>query len=82
MRSLASIFLLVSILFSVSILAEGTRLKGPKNVDYGKQGRSIGPVKQTDTLWRIAMKVRPDNSISIYQVMRALYEKNRCQTRS
>lgn len=76
MRSLASIFLLVSILFSVTILAEGTRLKGPKNVDYGKQGRSIGPVRQTDTLWRIAMKVRPDNSISIYQVMRALYEKN------
>ncbi|MBU2967748.1 hypothetical protein KO527_00005, partial [Pseudoalteromonas sp. C2R02] len=76
MRSLASIFLLVSIFLSATTVAEETRLKGPKNADYGKQGRSIGPIKDTDTLWRIAMKVRPNKSISIYQVMQALYEKN------
>ncbi|SFD62517.1 FimV/HubP family polar landmark protein, partial [Pseudoalteromonas denitrificans] len=76
MRSLASILLLVSVFLSATCFAEETRLKGPKNVDYGKQGRMIGPIKPTDTLWRIALKIRPDNSVSVYQVMHALYEKN------
>ncbi|MDP4983116.1 FimV/HubP family polar landmark protein, partial [Pseudoalteromonas tunicata] len=78
MRGLASILLLMSVLVVTPNLAsgEGTRLKGPKGVDYGEQGRSFGPVKESDTLWRIAVKIRPDNSVSIYQVMQALYEKN------
>ncbi|RXF06888.1 FimV/HubP family polar landmark protein [Pseudoalteromonas phenolica] len=56
---------------------EGTILKGPKNADYGQMGRSIGPIKPSDTLWRIAQKVRPDDgSVTVYQVMSALYRKN------
>ncbi len=77
MRGLATLFLLASALVITPTYSnEGTTLKGPKGVDYGAQGRSIGPIKPTDTLWRIAAKVRPDNSVSIYQVMQALYEKN------
>ncbi|KKL18156.1 hypothetical protein LCGC14_2478350, partial [marine sediment metagenome] len=77
MRGLASLLLLASALVVTPIYSQdGAQLKGPKGVDYGVQGRSIGPIKPTDTLWRIAAKVRPDNSVSIYQVMQALYEKN------
>ena len=77
MRGLSSILLLMSVLLMpLSSADEGTRLKGPKGVDYGEQGRAYGPVKSSDTLWRIAVKVRPDNSVTIYQVMQALYEKN------
>ena len=56
---------------------DGTILKGPKNADYGQMGRSIGPIKPSDTLWRIAQKIRPDDgSVTVYQVMSALYRKN------
>ncbi|GEN41237.1 FimV/HubP family polar landmark protein [Pseudoalteromonas nigrifaciens] len=77
MRGLASLIILASALIVTSVYSQdSTQLKGPKGVDYGAQGRTIGPIKPTDTLWRIAVKVRPDNSVSIYQVMQALYNKN------
>ena len=77
MRGLASLIILASALIVTSVYSQdSTQLKGPKGVDYGVQGRAIGPIKPTDTLWRIAVKVRPDNSVSIYQVMQALYNKN------
>ncbi|MDO6637921.1 FimV/HubP family polar landmark protein, partial [Pseudoalteromonas carrageenovora] len=77
MRGLASLIILASALVVTPLYSQdSTQLKGPKGADYGAQGRSIGPIKPTDTLWRIAAKVRPDNSVSIYQVMQALYNKN------
>ncbi|WP_394193072.1 FimV/HubP family polar landmark protein, partial [Pseudoalteromonas atlantica] len=77
MRGLAILLLLASALVVTPVYSQdGGQLKGPKGVDYGVQGRSIGPIRPTDTLWRIAAKVRQDNSVSIYQVMQALYEKN------
>ncbi|MBB1430145.1 FimV/HubP family polar landmark protein [Pseudoalteromonas sp. SG43-4] len=77
MRGLATLIILASALIVTPVYSQdSTQLKGPKGVDYGAQGRSIGPIKPTDTLWRIAAKVRPDNSVSIYQVMQALYNKN------
>ncbi|MGB1305522.1 FimV/HubP family polar landmark protein, partial [Pseudoalteromonas marina] len=77
MRGLAILIILASALVVTPVYTQdSTQLKGPKGVDYGAQGRSIGPIKPTDTLWRIAVKVRPDNSVSIYQVMQALYNKN------
>lgn len=77
MRGLATLIILASALIVTSVYSQdSTQLKGPKGADYGAQGRSIGPIKPTDTLWRIAAKVRPDNSVSIYQVMQALYNKN------
>ena len=78
MRGLALFSIFVFALVATPLHSEeGTVLKGPKGVDYGAQGRSIGPIKPTDTLWRIAQKVRPDgSSVTIYQVMKALYDKN------
>jgi pilus assembly protein FimV len=35
-----------------------------------------GIVKKGDTLWQIAEKIRPDDSVSIYQVMMALLKSN------
>ncbi|WP_415839111.1 FimV/HubP family polar landmark protein, partial [Pseudoalteromonas byunsanensis] len=69
------IFVFTLITLPVNSLEE-PQIKGPKGVDYGQQGRSIGPITPSDTLWRIAQKVRPDESVTIYQVMSALYRKN------
>ncbi|PCK33201.1 FimV/HubP family polar landmark protein, partial [Pseudoalteromonas piscicida] len=77
MRGLAFLSIFVFALIATPVYTqEGVVLKGPKGVDYGAQGRSIGPIRPTDTLWRIAQKVRPDDSVTIYQVMKALYDKN------
>ncbi|WP_036932816.1 FimV/HubP family polar landmark protein, partial [Pseudoalteromonas sp. BSi20439] len=77
MRGFVSLIILASALMVTTVYSQdSTQLRGPKGADYGAQGRSIGPIKPTDTLWRIAVKVRPDNSVSIYQVMQALYNKN------
>ena len=35
-----------------------------------------GPTTSVDTFWRISQKVRPNNSISIYQVMAAIFDAN------
>ncbi len=35
-----------------------------------------GPVKNTDTLWSIASKVRPSRSVSIHQTLVAIYRAN------
>lgn len=35
-----------------------------------------GPLTQRDTLWNIALTVRPDNRLSVYQVMEALHQAN------
>ncbi|TMO49381.1 FimV/HubP family polar landmark protein, partial [Pseudoalteromonas ruthenica] len=76
MRGLVTLVFVVATLVAAGTSAQSTEIRGPKGVDYGAQGRSIGPIKPTDTLWRIAAKVRPDNSVTMYQVMVALYEKN------
>ena len=39
-------------------------------------GESYGPVKRSETLWVIAKKLRPDNSISIEQMMMAIQKEN------
>ncbi len=38
--------------------------------------RRYGPVKQGDTLWVIARNSRPDNRVSIEQMMMALQRRN------
>ena len=39
-------------------------------------GSSYGPTRRTDTLWKIAKEMRPDNSVSVSQVMLALAKNN------
>ncbi|KKE81632.1 FimV/HubP family polar landmark protein, partial [Pseudoalteromonas luteoviolacea] len=77
MRGLA-LFCILALAFitSPAHTQVGTVLKGPKGVDYGLEGRSVGPIRSSDTLWRVAQKIRPDDSVTIYQVMKALYDKN------
>jgi pilus assembly protein FimV len=37
---------------------------------------SYGPTKRNDTLWNIANEVKPDDSVSVYQMMLALLKEN------
>ncbi|MBL3556789.1 MULTISPECIES: FimV/HubP family polar landmark protein [Marinobacter] len=41
-----------------------------------QRARTFGPTGPSDTLWNIAASVRPDNSVSIQQVMLALQDAN------
>ena len=42
----------------------------------GNQPDSYGPIVSSDTLWQISKNYRPNSSLSIYQVMQAIYEIN------
>tara|TARA_R110000822_G_scaffold167338_2_gene307501 strand:+ start:23199 stop:26246 length:3048 start_codon:yes stop_codon:yes gene_type:complete len=53
----------------------GIRIRGPKSTDAFPYDR-YGPITGNDTLWNIALKVRPDPRLSVYQVMQALFENN------
>jgi pilus assembly protein FimV len=63
--------------FSLPIFAQegGIQIRGPKSTDAFPYDR-YGPITIKDTLWNIALKVRPDPRLSVYQVMQALYENN------
>ncbi len=53
----------------------GIRMRGPKSSDVFPYER-YGPITSRDTLWKIALTIRPDNRLSVYQVMQALYQAN------
>ena len=68
--------------FGFPVLAEeaptqerGIRMRGPKSSDVFPYDR-YGPITKRDTLWKIALTIRPDNRLSVYQVMQALYQAN------
>lgn len=42
----------------------------------GEYGADFGPVQRNDTLWAIAQRVRPDESLTTNQVMVALFRAN------
>ena len=42
----------------------------------GAQSDTYGPIVSSDTLWQISQNHRPNRSLSIYQVMQAIYELN------
>ncbi|REL27633.1 hypothetical protein DXX93_14435 [Thalassotalea euphylliae] len=60
---------------SVSAQDTGIRIRGPKSTDVFPHDR-YGPITSSDTLWKIALAIRPDPSVTVYQVMQALYEMN------
>jgi len=39
-------------------------------------GDSYGPVVRTDTLWDVALKTRPENNVTVHQMMMALLKAN------
>ncbi|RDV24612.1 AAA family ATPase [Alteromonas aestuariivivens] len=53
-----------------------TQLKGPKNATSQYSGSVYGPIDSSDTLWRIANRYRQNKSLTVYQVMVAIYELN------
>ncbi|SIQ86560.1 pilus assembly protein FimV [Shewanella morhuae] len=78
----ATILAVSSITYFVdpAIAADTPRLKPLKIMGPDGQIRQVnhqyGPTTSKDTFWSIAQKVRPDASVSIYQVMAALYDAN------
>ena len=62
----------------VSSQAQETTMKirGPRSADTLGSQSKIGPLSGSDTLWRVAEKIKPDANVSLYQVMYALYLKN------
>jgi pilus assembly protein FimV len=46
------------------------------NVSAQQGGSVYGPVSSTDTMWGIALKVRPDRSLSVQQTMLAIQRAN------
>ena len=52
------------------------QLKGPKNASNQFSGKIYGPIESSDTLWQISQRYRQNNTLSIYQVMQAIYELN------
>lgn len=61
-----------------SVVAEPLKITGPDGqVKLNEQSvRQYGPTTSADTFWSIAQAVKPDNSITVYQVMAALYDAN------
>ncbi|QSX34975.1 LPXTG cell wall anchor domain-containing protein [Shewanella avicenniae] len=73
---LSAICLALSAYLSVpSAHSEVLKVTGP-NGESRQQVRQYGPTSVNDTFWSIAQKVRPDDTVSIYQVMAAIFEAN------
>ncbi|MCU4674670.1 hypothetical protein N7931_03395, partial [Catenovulum sp. 2E275] len=52
------------------------QIRGDKENDTGLTSQTYGPITGQDTLWKIAEQLKPDSSISTYQVMVAIYQAN------
>jgi pilus assembly protein FimV len=52
----------------------GNEIKSRLKSDKGSL--SYGPTQRNDTLWNIATNLRPDESVSVYQMMLALLKEN------
>ncbi|MCG9696392.1 FimV/HubP family polar landmark protein [Shewanella sp. Isolate11] len=72
---LASSLVIFSSTSGVLSAAEPLKITGPDG--QSRQTLSqYGPTTPSDTFWSIAQKTRPDNSVTIYQVMAAIYDAN------
>jgi pilus assembly protein FimV len=48
----------------------------PATVALSYNGETYGPVKDNDTLWSVSNALRPDNAVSVHQMMLALMREN------
>lgn len=64
--------------FPSSVLAQEstTKIRGPRSTDVPPAPLTVGPLSPSDTLWRVAERIKPEGNLSLYQVMYALYLKN------
>ncbi|QYJ81012.1 FimV/HubP family polar landmark protein [Shewanella aegiceratis] len=72
---LASALLVLSSTSGLLSAAEPLNITGPDG-ESRQTLRQYGPTTASDTFWSIAQKTRPDASVTIYQVMAAIYEAN------
>ncbi|GGQ33287.1 FimV/HubP family polar landmark protein [Shewanella litoralis] len=56
--------------------AETLKITGPNGEVKQQAKRQYGPTTSRDTFWSIAQKVRPNDRVSVYQVMAALFDAN------
>jgi FimV-like protein len=72
------LLVLLLVNFSAFALSQSvpTQIRGPKSSDNAFTQQQFGPLTASDTLWRIAEQVKPNNSVTTYQVMYALFLKN------
>ncbi len=77
-RQIATAVMFGAIISMPTVHAETLPITGPDGQIRLEEPalNTYGPIRSTDTLWRIANQVRPDNSVSIYQVMQALFDAN------
>ena len=72
--------LIITVLVNFSSFAlaqeRTTKIRGPRSTDAPPAPLTIGPLSPSDTLWRVAERIKPEGNISLYQVMYALYLKN------
>ncbi|TLU64221.1 hypothetical protein FE810_13065 [Thalassotalea litorea] len=60
-----------------NVLAQQTdNTASEQDVFVGDNKSTYGPIKASDTLWKIANAYRPDSSVTNYQVMVALFKTN------
>lgn len=72
------LFVLLLVNFSAFAFSQSapTQIRGPKSSDNAFTQQQFGPLTASDTLWRIAEQVKPNDSVTTYQVMYALFLKN------
>jgi pilus assembly protein FimV len=85
-----AIQLLIMLNFVTAIPAANSQqgnVRGPKNssprysepqlqIQPGTKSDTYGPIVSSDTLWQISRNYRLNSSLSVYQVMQAIYEIN------
>lgn len=79
MKRLLAVSVLIGFSSSTVVYAADTPsipIVGPDGIVKTESVKRYGPVKQSDTLWRVASSIRPNNRVSVYQTMLALYLKN------
>ncbi|QYJ84768.1 hypothetical protein K0I73_10885 [Shewanella mesophila] len=72
---LASALVILASTSGILSAAEPLKITGPDG-ESRQTLRQYGPTTSADTFWSIAQKMRPDASVTIYQVMAAIYDAN------
>ena len=72
---LASALVILTSTSGILSAAEPLKITGPDG-ESRQTLRQYGPTTSVDTFWSIAQKTRPDSSVTIYQVMAAIYDAN------
>ncbi|MCF1459123.1 MAG: hypothetical protein LPH21_16745 [Shewanella sp.] len=73
--AVTGVFALASLPSSPVSAAGALKLTGPEGQTRVEVSQ-YGPTTRADTFWSIAQKTRPNKSVSVYQVMAAIFEAN------